>query len=411
VKGTRWGWIGALGVATGAAIVLGFRQQPVPVESARAQRGPMRVTVEEEGKTRLRTRYIVSAPVTGYVRRLRWKAGDTIRGGEAIAVLEPPKAAVLDSRTREQNHARVNAAEAALAVAEARVRTAEGQARITQADLTYWRRQRDRDEALRKSGDIALERFDKTQSEVGRLEATAAAAERSVQAARAEVESARAELATARAALRPTEVTASASGELVTVAAPASGRIIRVIRESEGLLNSGEPLVEIGNANALEVVVEVLSPDAVKIAPGTRVLLSRWGGETPLEARVRVIEPGGFTKLSALGVEEQRVRVVADIISPESEWSRLGDGYRVEAAFVLWESDQALRIPANSIFRHGDDWAVFAIEGGLARRKRVKIDHRNGLLAEIESGLNEGDEVVAHPDDTVKDGVPVAISR
>lgn len=407
----RWTWIALLAGIAGAGIFLGFRQQPVPVEIARAEYGPMRVTVEEEGKTRLRSRYVVSAPVSGYIRRLKWKAGDPVRSGEVIAVLEPPKSVVLDTRTRDQNEARVNTAEATLAVAEARVRTAEGQTRVTQADIDYWRKQRDREDALRKSGDIAQERFDKTASEVTRLEATLAAAERSVQAARAEVESARAELAAARTALRPAQVNSTSGGELVNVIAPAGGRVIRLIRESEGAVNPGDALIEIGNANALEVSVEVLSADAVKIAPGTRVLLSRWGGDKPLEALVRVIEPGGFTKLSALGVEEQRVRVVADIVTPESEWARLGDGYRVEAAFVLWESARALRIPANCIFRHGDAWAVFAVEQGFARRREIKTGQRNGLVVEIASGLKEGDAVVAHPDDTVKDGLPVAGSK
>ncbi len=407
----RWLWIAVLGGIAAAGVFLGFRQQPVPVETARVEFGTMRVTVEEEGKTRLRSRYIVSAPVAGYVRRLRWKAGDSVGSGEVIAVLEPPKSVVLDPRTRDQNEARVNTAEAALAVSEARVKTADGQTRVTQADLDYWRKQRDREDGLRRSGDIAQERFDKTVSEVTRLEATLAAAERSVQAARAEVESARAELAAARTALRPAQVNASGGGELVNVIAPAGGRVIRVVRESEGVVGPGEALIEIGNANALEVSVEVLSPDAVKIAPGTRVLLSRWGGDKPLEALVRVVEPGGFTKLSALGVEEQRVRVVADIVSPESEWSRLGDGYRVEAAFVLWESDRALRIPANSVFRQGDAWAVFAVEGGFAHRREITIGQRNGLLVEIAAGLKEGDLVVAHPDDTVKDGLPVAGSK
>lgn len=403
----RWSWIAILGMAGAAGVFLGFRQQPVPVETARAAFGPLRVTVEEEGKTRLRSRYIVSAPVSGYARRLRWKEGDAVGGGQVIAVIEPPKSIVLDSRTRDQNEARVRAAEAAVVVSEARVRTAEGQIRVSQADLDYWRKQRDREDALRRSGDIAQERFDKTVSEVTRLEATLAAAERAVQGARAEVESSRAELASARTSLRPAAVNTS-GGELVNVIAPAGGRVIRVIRESEGTVNPGDGLIEIGNANALEVAVEVLSPDAVRIAPGTRVLLTRWGGENPLEARVRVIEPGGFTKVSALGVEEQRVRVVADIVSPETEWSRLGDGYRVEAAFVLWESERALNVPANCVFRHGNGWAVFAVEGGVARRRDVAIGHRNGVQVEITSGLKDGDEVVAHPDETVKDGLPVA---
>jgi HlyD family secretion protein len=169
----------------------------------------------------------------------------------------------------------------------------------------------------------------------------------------------------------------------------------------------GEPLIEIGNANALEIVVELLSADAVKITPGTRAMLTRWGGEKALEARVRVIEPGGFTKVSALGVEEQRVRVVADIASPEGEWKALGDGYRVEAAFVLWESERVVQIASNALFRSGDGFAVYVVEGGVAQLRKVKVGHRSALASEIVEGLREGDEVILHPDETIAAGKPV----
>jgi HlyD family secretion protein len=180
-----------------------------------------------------------------------------------------------------------------------------------------------------------------------------------------------------------------------------------VIRESEGVVGPGEQLIEIGNANAIEVEVELLSADAVQVAPGTRVILTGWGGEMPLEARVRVVEPSGFTKISALGVEEQRVRVIADITSPEQQWSRLGDGYRVSASFVLWEGEGVLQVPSNALFRTDGDWSVFVIEDGVAHRRTVQVCHTTGLASEILSGLSEGDTVVAHPDETVEDGFPV----
>jgi HlyD family secretion protein len=185
--------------------------------------------------------------------------------------------------------------------------------------------------------------------------------------------------------------------------------VIRVIQESEGVVTPGTPLLEVGNANAIEVEVEVLSPDAVQMGPGTRVLLTGWGGGKQLEGRVRVIEPGGFTKVSALGVEEQRVRVIVDITSPEQDWARLGDGYRVEASFVLWESEKVLQIPANALFRHNGDWAVFVVEGDIVRRRNVEVGHRNGLSAEITSGLREAETVVAHPDETVEEGKLVVV--
>jgi HlyD family secretion protein len=218
-----------------------------------------------------------------------------------------------------------------------------------------------------------------------------------------QVDSARAEVDAASATLRPATEAQSANRETIPVIVPAGGRVIRVIQESEGVVSPGTPLIEIGDANAIEVEVEVLSPDAVQMAPGTRVLLTGWGGGEALEARVRVIEPGGFTKVSALGVDEQRVRVIADITSPEEDWKKLGDGYRVEASFILWEGEQVLQVPSNVLFRYQDGWAVFVIDGGVARRKMVEVGHRNGLAAEILAGLTEGEMVVAHPDETVED--------
>ena len=393
-----------------AGIFMGFRPQPVAVEAGQAALGPLRVTVEEEGKTRLRSRYVIAAPMAGYTPRLAWKAGDVVRAGQLITALEPPAPAILDARTRDQGAARVKSAEAGLTVAEARVRGFEEQAKVARADLDYWRGQRDRDETLRKSGDVAAEKLERDQAELRRVEASISAADRAIATSRAEVESAHAEVAAARSALRQT-VAGSGTGERIPVIAPAGGRVIRVVRESEGPVTPGEPLLEVGNANALEVVVELLSADAVKVQPGTRVILTRWGGEAPLSARVRVIEPGGFTKVSALGVEEQRVRVVADLISPETEWKMLGDGYRVEAAFVLWESPSVLQIPSNALFRYQDRWAVFAVEGGVARRRAVELGHRTALAAEITGGLKQGEFVVSHPDETVADGKQVAIGR
>ena len=393
-----------------AGIVLGFRPQPVSVEAAKVTTGPLRVTVEEEGKTRLRSRYIISSPVAGYTPRLKWKAGDPIRAGELVTSLEPPPPVVLDARTKDQGTARVRAAEAALTVAEARVKAQEEQQRVAQADLQYWRSQRDRNESLRKTGDIAAEKVERDAAELRRVEASVAAAERTIVTARAEVESARAEVAAARSALRQTSAGIN-TGERIAVTAPTGGRVIRVVRESEGVVTPGEALLEIGNANALEIVVELLSADAVKVSPGTRVILTRWGGDRPLEARVRVVEPGGFTKVSALGVEEQRVRVISDLTSPESEWQALGDGYRVEAAFVLWESNSVLQVPANALFRHQDKWSVFAVENGVARRRAVDVGHRNALAAEILAGLKQGEMVVSHPDETVDDGKAVAFKQ
>ena len=405
----RWLWIIGLAAVAGVGIFLGMRPQPVPVEGVAVAAGPLRVTVEEEGKTRLRSRYVISAPVAGYTPRLAWKAGDTVRAGAAVTVLEPPRPVVLDARTKDSAEARVRSAEAAYTVAQSRVATQTEQVRAARADVEYWRKQQAREEALRKSGDLPVSRLERTVADLKRAEAALAAAERGVVTVKDEVAAARAEVAGARTALRPTA--GAATGERIPVVAPAGGRVIRVVRESEGVVAPGEALLEIGDARAIEVVVEVLSADAVRIAPGMKVVLERWGGAKALEARVRMVKPGGFTKISALGVEEQRVRVVADLVSPEEEWRALGDGYRVEAAFVLWEGAQVVQVPANALFRVGEGWAVFVAEGDRARRRMVKVGQRTGLAAEIVGGLQVGEVVVVHPDETVEDGKTLTVTR
>lgn len=403
----RWIWVLVLGTVVAAGIAMSLRPQPVPVESAKVRVGPLRVTVEEEGKTRLRSRYVISAPVGGVVRRLRWKAGDAVGAGALVTQVEAPRAMALDVRTNETARARVKAAEAGVGASESRVRTLEEQVRAARVDFDYWRAERERDERLVRGGDLPASRLDRTTAELRRAEAAVASAEKQVVAARAETVAARAEIGVAQAALRP----AGGGGEMIAVHAPAAGRVIKVLRESEGFVNAGEPLLEVGNANALEIVVELLSADAVKAGPGMRVLLTRWGGEKALEARVRVIEPGGFTKISALGVEEQRVRVVADLTSPEPEWKSLGDGYRVEAAFVMWEGDRVTQVPANALFRVGDTWSVYVIENGMAQLRTVKQGHRSALAAEILEGLREGEEVILHPDETIAAGKPVTAGK
>lgn len=409
-RAKRWLWISSIGILVVLALVWGFRPQPVPVDVVEVRRAPLRVTVEEEGKTRARDRYVVSAPVAGFAQRLRWKAGDVIRSGDVVAQLEPLRSQSLDPRTRDQSEARVRVADAALRAAEQRARTAEEQVRMTQVDAGYWRQELERSARLRKSGDIPSDRYEKVAFEARRAEAALKTAEQAAATARVDVETARAETAAARAALGNSAAVAGNGkpAEIVSVRAPVSGRVLKVIRESEGVVNSGDPLLEIANARALEVQVEVLSADAVRMGPGTRVLFSRWGGDGPLEGRVRVVEPTGFTKISALGVEEQRVRVIVDLTSPEEQWQRLGDGYRVEASFVLWEGASILQVPASALFRQGDAWAVFAVENDVARRRLVQIGHRTGLAVEILSGVKEGDRVITHPDDTVQDGKPVA---
>jgi HlyD family secretion protein len=404
----RWLWIVALTVLVAAASIFALRPRPVEVEIARALRAPLRVSVEEEGKTRIRDRFVVSSPVAGFVRRMPWKEGNTVRAGDTAAVLEPLRAEVLDPRARDLNEARLRAAEAAARIADARLSAAEQQARAAAADAEYWRGQLEREQKLASSGDIPAERLARTRSEAARTEAALRAAQDSAAAARAEVEQARAGVQAARAALtNPTVSGQRPTADLVHVRWPVSGRVLRVVKASEGVVQAGEALVELGDVRALEVTVEVLSVDAVKMKPGTRVEFIRWGGDQPLQGAVRVIEPAGFTKVSALGVEEQRVRVIADITSPEPEWRRLGEGYRVDAVFILWEGSSVLQVPASALFRNGEEWTLFTVENGIARRRAVRVGRRNGSAAEITEGLAEGAQVIAHPDENVAEGKKV----
>lgn len=410
-KNRRRFWTVALAALVVAALAWGFWPRPLKVEAVEARRAPLRVTVEEEGRTRARDRYVVSAPVAGFMRRLEWRAGDRVRPGDIVTRIGPARSPALDPRSREQAEARVSATEAAVRAVQARARTREEEVRTAQVNAAHAEREAERAAPLAKSGDISREYYDKLVFEARRAGTALDTARQAAAAARAEVETARAEVAAARAALSGAAAPPVAPGsQVMPVRVPAGGRILRLLRESEGAVNAGEPLVEVADARALEVEVEVLSADAVRMGPGTRVLLERWGGEQPLEAVVRTVEPRGFTKISALGVEEQRVLVIVDIVEPESRWLRLGDGYRVEASFVLWEADAVLQVPAAALFRHGAGWAVFVVENGAARRRAVETGRRTGLAAQIVSGLKEGERVIVHPDDALEDGKTVELT-
>jgi len=314
-----------------------------------------------------------------------------------LAVMEPLRPEVLDPRSRARAEAQVAAAQAALKSAEEQVVSARAEDVYAQAE--FRRKQKLLKDALVSQGDL-----DQAQT----LARQAAAAKRSAEFA---VEVARFDLEAAQTALQYS--VAGNGGEdndtqdSVRLRAPVSSRVLAIHHESEGVVVTGEDLLEIGDPAALEVAVDVLSADAVRIRPGGAVQLQRWGGEQPLDAVVRVVEPSGFTKISALGVEEQRVWVIADITSPHEQWQQLGDGYRVEAHFILWEDEDVLQLPASALFRHADGWAVFTIRDGKARRMAVRIGHNNGLVAQVLSGIESGEIVIAHPDDRIEDGVRV----
>ncbi|UCE89194.1 MAG: HlyD family efflux transporter periplasmic adaptor subunit [Pseudomonadota bacterium] len=387
------GWV-AIGATVLAAIAWGFVPRAVRVDVHVAARAPMVVTVEEEGKTRVIDRYVVSVPVAGFSRRLVFKVGDAVAQGQTLLELEPLRSEVLDPRRRAEAQARVAAARSALQAAGENARAAKAESEVTK--LEYERRRK-----LSTQARISQEEVDKARAEMRRTDANRRSAEFNVELARYELQAAQTAL----------KYSAARDGdeapESVSIRAPVSGRILKVYRESEGVVNPGDPVVEIGDSTALEVEVDVLSADAVLIGPGTEVRFHRWGGDIPLDGSVNVVEPTGFTKISALGVEEQRVLVIADIISPTELWTRLGDGYRVEASFVIWQDDDVLQVPNSALFRGNDGWAVFVDDGGHARARTVRINHRNGLMAEVLEGITEGETVVVHPSDAVRNGVRI----
>ena len=381
-------------VVVASATVYGFLPKPVEVDLVAVSRGPLQVTIEEEGRTRLKDRFVISAPTAGYLRRIEAKVGDPVRNGQIVATLEPVRSQALDPRSRAETEAAVLAAQAGLA-------TAIEKAKAAAADAEYIEKRAARIANLYAKDSVAKDQLDQVQAEAKKM--------RSAQdAAKAAVEGARAELERTKSTLRSFPAAGREGGQgTVHVSSPISGAVFRIYRESEGAVGMGEPLMDVGNAKNLEVRVEVLSADAVKIRRGTPVLFKRWGGEGILTGLVRIVEPAGFTKISSLGVEEQRALVIADITAPQERWRSLGDGYRLEAHFIIWEGKDVLQIPAGALFRSGKEWAVFAAESGKAQLRRVAVGQRNGLTAEILSGLKEGERVIAHPDDAVSDGVQI----
>lgn len=377
---------GLILIVVGWGLFQGFRPQAVEVDTGKAIIAPLRVTIEQEGRTRVVDRYVIAAPVNAYARRITLKVGDEVGRGDRLAELEPVRADMPDSRRKAEAQARIRAAESGVHAADQRAQAAASSAQLAQKELLRTR-------ALRSSGHVSAAFEDRAASAADAATAELAAAQSAVSVARHELEAARAQLGFA----------ALGSSERVSVRSPVAGQVLKILHLSEGAVAVGQPLLEIGDARTLEAEVEVLSFDAVRIHPGTRVLFERWGGEGSLEGTVRLIEPAGFTKVSALGVEEQRVRVIVNFTSEAAR--RLGDGYRVEASFILWEADSVLQIPASALFRDGNDWTVFAVEQGRAVKRPVQIGQRSGLAAQVISGIRAGERVIVHPDDRVKDGV------
>lgn len=379
-----------------AGLVWIFRPQPVPVDLAAVERGEMRVTVDEEGETQIRDVFVVSAPIAGVKRRIVHRVGDPVAANDTIITsIVPTDPAFLDPRSERQAEATVKAAEAALEFAKADVRRAEAEFVYAQSELARARR-------LARSGNISESELDRAEREMRTREAALEEAQAQLGIEEFELERARAALVPPSAARKPSE-----GCNCVNVYAPVDGRILRILAESESVVPAGAELVEIGDPNNLEIVVDLLSSDAVKVVPGQDVIIDDWGGENPISGLVHRVEPYGFTKVSALGIEEQRVNVIVDIGAPAEQWRNLGHGYRVETRIVLWQSDNVLRVPLIALFRQGKKWAVFRVVDGTAGTQIVQVGRRNGIEAEILDGLEQGDQIVLHPSGRVADGTNV----
>lgn len=372
-------------------LVWAFSPRPEPVDLAAVERGELRITLDEEGETRVRERFVVSAPLAGRVLRIELEPGDPVVANETVlATFQPTTPALLDARSRAEAEAGVRAARASLERARADEQRTRAESEFARAELERFRR-------LAAERIVSQEELEGAELEARRQAEALAAAEFAVQNARHQLEAARARLVEGLAS----------SGNPIALRSPVDGTVLRRMRESEAVVPVGEPLLEVGQAADLEIVSDYLSADAVKIRPGQRALIEEWGGDRPLEGRVRRVEPSGFLKISALGVEEQRVNVIVDLVDPPEARPGLADNFRVELKVVLWEGDDVLRVPSGSLFRDGEQWTVFAVEKGRARLRQVEIGRQGGLAAEVIGGLSEGELVILHPGDSVVDGLRV----
>ena len=382
-----------LGIVAIVVAILAVALWPsaIEIDVATVERGAMQVTIDEEGETRVRERFVVSAPVMGRVERIELEPGDpVVRGKTVVARLMPAPAPLIDVRTQGELAAAVEAARAAVGQAQAEQQRAT--AMRTRAQSTVARLQ-----SLLKSGAISGDELEAAQT-------TLRSAEEAVHAAEFAVARAEHELQLARARLKPS----GAGGGLVTVVAPVDGVVLKRLRESATVVPIGEPLLEIGDPASLEIVSDLLSTDAVRVSRGAPVIIDQWGGSGPLEGLVRRVEPSGFLKVSALGVEEQRVNVVIDFAG-ETGPGNLGDGYRVEVRIVTWQETAVLKVPVGALFRRGEEWAVFLVDGGRARLQPLQVGQRNDREGQILNGLSEGQTVVVHPPDTLTEGARVRV--
>ena len=381
------------------ALLVGWalRPQAVAVETAEVTKGAFEQTVSDDGQTRVRDRYVIAAPLAGHVERIALEVGDPVKQGQIVAELTPTAPAFLDARTQRELRERIGAAEAQHARARAELLK-------TQAQRDQARADRDRQARLSKEGFVS-------QNVLEQADLALRTADRAVEAARFAEEAARHDAAQARAAM--TRAAGAGLAAKWPVTSPVSGVVLKMAQKSEGAVSLGAPLVEVADPRTLEAVVDVLSQEAVAVRPGMPARLELGQGVPPLAARVRLVEPAAFTKVSALGVEEQRVNVVLDFQQPLDKLQTIGDGFRLDAHIVVFREEDAVKAPVGALFRDGPGWAAFVLEGERARKRAVKLARRNNLEAMIEDGLKPAERVVVYPSDALKDGsrVEAASSR
>nr|WP_295469234.1 HlyD family efflux transporter periplasmic adaptor subunit [Mesorhizobium sp.] len=389
--------VGAVALVILAAGAVWFAwPRPIAVDLATVTNGPMEVTIDDEAKTRVRHVYVVSAPIAGKVLRISppRHVGDLVTADETVAVMQPTVPSFHDARTHEELRAALAATEAAMTLAEA-------EARRIEAALKFSRTELERAEALARTEAISLKVLDKARFDVETNEAALASAKAQVEVRRNERASVAARLSEPSGAIPQSDPACC-----IQIRAPVTGSVLKIIQESEAVVQAGAPLIEIGDPRDLEIVADLLSTDAVQIKPGAPVRIDGWGG-SPIRGRVTRVDPAGFVKVSALGIEEQRVRTIIDFVDPPEAWSPLGHDYRVIVHVTTWRAEDVLTVPVAALFRKGEDWAVFAVKDGAARAIAIKIGQRNGRMAEVQSGITAGDRVVLHPSDRVKGGVIV----
>jgi HlyD family secretion protein len=397
IKARRIAIWGGLGLVLAAAIAYALRPQAVPVDLATAQRGAMMVTIDEEGETRVRDVFVLSSPITGQARRIKLEVGDLVAAEETVvAEIQPVDPAFLNLRDEVRAEAAVRTATAARTLALAELEQADAELDFAQSELGRARR-------LIRNQTISQRALDDAERKYRTRKAAVATANAALEMREYELERARAELLGPQEGMKRQD-----DCDCVSITAPVSGRVLRLYHESEGVVEAGDPLIEIGDPRDLEIVVDLLSSDAVKVKVEQNVIIEEWGGEGLLAGRVERIEPYGFTKVSALGIEEQRVNVIVDFEAAPEKWQRLGHGYQVETRIVIWESEDVLKLPLSAFFRVGDRWAVFVEEEGRATRRLVRLGRFGGFEAEILEGLADGERVVLHPSDRVIDGARIS---